>query len=96
VLAGLSSDENLLVEPVEEPLLAPSTHIKLRSGSDLVSAMREGGGKAKSEKDVQVISESGGEEQVTQTLRFVTSLKDVSLEVRRKEAGKPLYLRRYE
>ena len=58
--------------------------------------MREGGVKAKSEKDTQVISESAPEERIIQVLNFVTSLKDVSLEVRRKEAGKPLYLRRYE
>jgi hypothetical protein len=58
--------------------------------------MREGRAKAKSEKDIQVISESIAEGQIIETLRFVTSLKDVSLEVRRKEAGKPLYLKRYE
>jgi len=58
--------------------------------------MREGRAKGKGEKDVQIISESIAEGQITETLRFVTSLKEVSLEVRRKEAGKPLYLKRYE
>ncbi len=85
-----------MVKPVEQPLLA----LKPISNCALVLiwclTMREGGAKAKSEKDIQVISESIAEGQITETLRFVTSLKDVSLEVRRKEAGKPLYLKRYE
>jgi hypothetical protein len=94
--ADFSLGDNLWVKLVEQPLLAPSANILLRSGSDSVYAMREGGVKAKSEKDSQVISESVAEERIMQALDFVTSLKDVSLEVRRKEAGKPLYLRRYE
>lgn len=67
---------------------------KLCSRFDLVAAMREGAVKTKS--DIQIIAESTAEERLAQTVQTVVSLKDVSLEVRRKEASKPLYLRRYE
>jgi hypothetical protein len=81
---------------MKQPLLPSFTYLYLRSSSDSVSVMREGGSKPKSKKDTQVISEGVSQEQIAQTMSFVPSLKEVSLEVRRKEARKPLYLKRYE
>jgi hypothetical protein len=56
--------------------------------------------KTSSEVDTDVflfpISERIKEEHLNQTVKNAISLKDLSLEIRKKEASKPIYLIRYE
>jgi len=42
------------------------------------------------------ISERTKEEHVSQSVKNVSSLRDLPLELRKKEASKPIYLLRYE